>query len=65
MTLMFTLAHEFELSTIPSIPPNGYVGGLAESVKIFIQPCTGFPPADIFPQQQTSWMHSKRYHKVI
>jgi len=25
---MFTLQHEFELSTIPSIPSNGHVGGL-------------------------------------
>jgi len=28
MTLMLTLPHEFELSTHPSIPSNGYVGGL-------------------------------------
>jgi hypothetical protein len=28
MTLMFTLQHEFELSTHPSIPSNGHVGGL-------------------------------------
>ena len=28
MALMFTLQHEFELSTIPSIPSNRYVSGL-------------------------------------
>ena len=31
MTLMFTLQHEFELSTHPSIPSNGHVGGLCYS----------------------------------
>jgi hypothetical protein len=34
MALMFTLQHEFELSTLPSIPSNGHVGG--HVFKVFI-----------------------------
>ena len=28
IALIFTLQHKFELSTLPSIPSNGHVGGL-------------------------------------
>jgi hypothetical protein len=28
MALMLTLQHDFELSTLPSIPFNGHIGGL-------------------------------------
>ena len=57
MALMFTLQHEFELSTLPSIPSNGHVGGLC----LFLF----YHNSQTTPQQQTSHMRSKRSVKVI
>ena len=42
MALMFTLQHELEPLTLPSIPPNGHVGGRCQFCFIII--CQNFFP---------------------
>ena len=58
LALMFTLQHKFELSTLPSIPSIGHVGGLyAKSCFIIIR--QDFFPVLFFQQNQLKFSYDR------